>query len=83
MPGSRLTFTKIHFAKGEECFEHRGIRTYGLPLCGIGAPHGFAVKFRQHAIVGKVAAFKVAVPKNEGNEEYAKAYSESVPQNAA
>jgi hypothetical protein len=38
------------------------------------------VKFRQHAIVRKVAAFKVAVPKNEGHEEYAKAYSETVPQ---
>lgn len=83
MPGSRLTFTKIYFAKGEKCFEHCGVRTYSLPLCGIGAADRLAVKFRQHAIVGKVAAFKVAVPKNEGHEEYAKAYSESIPQNAS
>ena len=83
MPGARLACAKIHFAKGKKCLEHRRVRAYCLPQCGIGAADRLAVKFRQHAIVGKVAAFKVAVPKNEGHEEYAKAYSESVPQNAA
>lgn len=83
MPCARLTCAKIYFAKGEKCFEHRRVRAYCLPQCGIGAADRLTVKFRQHTIVGKVAAFKVAVPKNEGHEEYAKAYSESVPQNAS
>ena len=83
MPCARLACGKIHFAKGEKCFEHCGVRTYSLPLCGIGAADRLAVKFRQDAIVRKVAAFKVAVSENKGHEEYAKAYSESIPQNAS
>ena len=78
-----MACAKIHFAKGKKCLEYRGVRAYCLPQCGIGTADRLAVKFCQNAIVGKVAAFKVAVPKNEGHEEYAKAYSESVPQNAA
>jgi hypothetical protein len=54
-----------------------------MPQGGICSADRLAVQFCEYAIVRKVAALKVAVPKNEGHEEYAEAYSESVPQNAA
>ena len=79
MTRSRFTRLKIYFAQGQKGLEHGGVRPNLTPDRRIRTSCGLAVKFGQHAVVGKIAAFHFSIAKNGIDEQYAQAQSDSVP----